>query len=195
MGLMGDIAMKKIRLSVLACMFTLLISGCAVNNENTTAESNNDVISDEPEISTGEEKHFWVNRQGEVFDSTNAPGGVGESLDTLVWMAFRGGDIISEDLSAEGNVYILESNKVVEGSEEAEDYVWIRIEQEASIPQEGSLGQVSHKDYIFYVQGEDAYVGVQSAEDTELWTILEMTAYGDWLEKEIDIYVRLTTGL
>ena len=171
------------------------MGGCAVNNDSTTEKSNNDAISDEPDISTGNEKHFWVNRQGEVFDSTNAPGGVDESLDTIVWMAFRGGTIISEDLSAEENEYILESNQVLEGSEEAEDHVWVRIEQEAYIPQEGALGQVLHKDYIFYVQGEDAYVGVQSAEDTELWTILEMTDYGDWLKKEIDIYVRMTTGL
>ena len=172
-----------------------LMGSCAVNNENTTADGNHDVISDEPEISTENEKHFWVNRQGEIFDSANAPGGVDESLDTLVWMAFRGGDIISEDLSAEGNDYILESNQVLDGSEEVEDHVWIRIEQEAYIPQEGALGQVSHKDYIFYVQGEDAYVGVQSAEDARLWTIMEMTDYGDWLGKEIDIYVRMTTGL
>ena len=187
--------MKKAGLLFLLCAFTLLMGGCAVNNENASVQNNDDIISGESEISTGEEKHFWVNRQGEIFDSTNAPGGVGESLDTIVWMAFRGGAIISEDMPAEENAYILESNKVLEGSEEAEDHVWIRIEQEASIPQEGSLGQVSHKDYIFYVQGEDAYVGVQSAEDTELWTILEMSDYGDWLEKEIDIYVRMTTGL
>ena len=187
--------MKKVGLSVLLCAFTLLLGGCAVNNENITVQSNDDIISDESEISTGEEKYFWVNRQGERFDSANAPGGVDESLDALVWMAFREGTIISEDLSAEDNSYISESDKVLEGSEEVEDHVWIRIEQEASIPQEGSLGQASHKDYILYVQGEDAYVGVQSAEDTELWTILEMTDYGDWLGKEIAIYVRMTTGL
>ena len=187
--------MKKVGLLVLLCVFSLLVGGCAINNENAATENNDKVISDEPEVSAEEEKHFWVNRQGEIFDSTNAPGGVDESLDTIVWMAFRGGAIISEDMPVQENAYILESNKVLEGSEEAEDHVWIRIEQEASIPQEGSLGQVSHKDYIFYVQGEDAYVGVQSAEDTGQWTILEMTDYGDWLGKEIDIYVRMTTGL
>ena len=187
--------MKKIGLLASICMFTLLLGGCTIHNENKVTEGNDDIISDESEISTEEEKHFWVNRQGEVFDSTNAPGGVGESLDTIVWMAFRGGTIISEDMPAEENTYILESNKVLGGSEEVEDHVWIRMEQEAFIPQEGSFGQTSHKDYILYVQGEDAYVGVQSAEDTEQWTILEMTDYGDWLGKEIDIYVRMTTGL
>ena len=173
----------------------LLLGGCARNIESTSLEAESDIAPRNQETSIENEKHFWVNRQGEVFDSTNAPGGVEESLDTIVWMAFRGGIIISEDLSADENDYILESNQVLDGSEEVEDHVWIRIEQEAYIPQEGALGQVSHKDYIFYVQGEDAYVGVQSAEDTGLWTILEMTDYGDWLEKEIDIYVRMTTGL
>ena len=187
--------MKKIGLLASICMFALLMGGCAVNNESMTEKSNDDAISDEPDISTKEEKHFWVNRQGEIFDSTNAPGGVDESLDTLVWMAFRGGNIISEDMSAEENAYILESDQVLESSEEVGDYIWIRIVQEAFAASESSLGQVSHKDYIFYVQGEDAYVGVQSAEDTERWTVLEMPDYGDWLEKEIDIYVRMTAGL
>ena len=187
--------MKKIGLLVIIYAFALLMGGCAVNNESMTEKSNDEAISDGPDISTKEEKHFWVNRQGEIFDSTNAPGGVDESLDTLVWMAFRGGTVISEDMSAEENAFISESDRVLEGSEEAEDHVWIRIVQEPFTASEGSLGQVSHKDYIFYVQGEDAYVGVQSAEDTELWTILEMADYGDWLEKEIDIYVRMTTGL
>ena len=187
--------MKKIGILAPICMFTMLISGCSKNVESTPVEDSSEAVSDESEVLTEEEKHFWINRQGEIFDSANAPGGVDESLDTIVWMAFREGIIILEDLSAEENAYILESNKVLEGSEEAKDHVWIRIEQEAFIPQEGSLGQVSHKDYIFYVQGEDAYVGVQSAEDTGQWTIIEMTDYGDWLRKEIDIYVRMTTGL
>ena len=187
--------MKKIGLFVSICMLTLLVGGCSRNIEGTLLEREPNSASGNQENLAENDKHYWVNRQGEVFDSANAPGGVDESLDTIVWMAFRGGTIISEDMSAEENAYILESNKVLEGSEEAEDHVWIRIEQETSIPQEGSLGQVSHKDYIFYVQGEDAYVGVQSAEDTGQWKIMEMTDYGDWLRKEIDIYVRMTTGL
>lgn len=193
--MIGDMEMKKIGLFASICMFTLLLDGCTGNAGSAPVEDSSGAVSDESEVADGEEKHFWVNRQGEVFDSANAPGGVDESLDTIVWMAFRGGTIISEDMPAEENAYILESNKVLEGSEEAEDHVWIRIEQEASIPQEGSLGQVSHKDYFFYVQGDDAYVGVQSAEDTGQWTIMEMTDYGEWLGKEIDIYVRMTTGL
>lgn len=186
---------KKMGLSVLICVFVLLIGGCTRNIESSTSEAESDIASRNQETSAENEKHFWVNRQGEIFDSASAPGGVDESLDTLVWMAFREGNIILEDVSAGENVYILESDKVLEGSEEIGDHVWIRIVQEVSTPQEGALGQVSHKDYIFYTEGEDAYVGIQSAEDTGLWTILEMPDYGKWLTKEIDIYVRKTTGL
>lgn len=186
---------KKMGLSVLICVFVLLIGGCTRNIESSTSEAESDIASRNQEISAENEKHFCVNRQGEIFDSASAPGGVDESLDTLVWMAFREGNIILEDVSAGENAYILESDKVLEGSEEIGDHVWIRIVQEVSTPQEGALGQVSHKDYIFYTEGEDAYVGIQSAEDTGLWTILEMPDYGKWLTKEIDIYVRKTTGL
>lgn len=187
--------MKRKSLFVLMCILTLLMNGCAKNVENTALEGESDTTFNNQENPAENKEHYWANRHGEVFDSTNAPGGVDESLDTLVWMAFREGIIISEDLSAEENSYIMESDKVLEGFEEVEDHAWIRIVKEASVPKEGSLGQVSHKDYIFYVQGEDAYVGVQSAEETDLWTMLEMTDYGEWLEKEIDIYVRMTTGL
>lgn len=186
---------KKMGLSVLICVFVLLIGGCTRNIESSTSETESEIAFRNQEISAENEKHFWVNRQGEIFDSASAPGGVDESLDTLVWMAFREGNIILEDVSAGENAYILESDKVLEGSEEIGDHVWIRIVQEVSTPQEGALGQVSHKDYIFYTEGEDAYVGIQSAEDTGLWTILEMPDYGKWLTKEIDIYVRKTTGL
>ena len=186
---------RKIILISAVLLLMGFIGGCAQNIESTSLEAESDIAPRNQETSIENEKRFWVNRQGEIFDSTYAPGGVDESLDTLVWMAFRGGTIISEDMSAEENAFIPESDRVLDGSEEVKDHVWIRVEQEVYIPQEGALGQVSHKDYIFYVQGEDAYVGVQSAEDTGLWTILEMTDYGDWLEKEIDIYVRMTTGL
>lgn len=78
---------------------------------------------------------------------------------------------------------------------EAEYDVWVRIVQEAVQPESGSIGQIAHKDYIFYRQGEDAYIGVQSTENNGLWTIIKMVGYGDWLEKEIGIYIRMTTGL
>ena len=91
---------KKMSLSVLICVFVLLIGGCTRNIESSTSEAESDIASRNQETSAENEKHFWVNRQGEIFDSASAPGGVDESLDTLVWMAFREGNIILKDVSA-----------------------------------------------------------------------------------------------
>lgn len=138
---------------------------------------------------------YFVSYQGELFESSYAAAGIGETLDSFAWIAFREGEVIAEDLPAEENAYIAESAEVIEGSGEAGDNVWIRCVQEAFEPEEGSLGQTAHKDYIFYRQGNDVCVGVQSVEDNGLWTILKMPDYGDWLEKEIKIQIRMTTGL
>lgn len=173
----------------------VFIGGCAGNTESTFLEGEPNTESGSSEILAKSEKHYWVSWQGEVFDSVSAPGGVDESLDTLVWLAFREGIVISEEQSAEEDVYITESNQVLEGSEEVVDNVWIRIVQEEFVPDESAIGHIAHKDYIIYTQEQDAYVGVQSVENNELWTILKMDDYGDWLEKEIKIYIRMTTGL
>ena len=190
--------MRKNRIALLIGICLLAagpVNGCAQKNNNTVLESDSETESESQEISVESEKHYWVNWQGEIFDGTSAPGGVDESLETFVWMAFRSGTVVAENQSAEEDLYVTESGQVLGGNEETSDTIWIRIEQESFIPDEGSLGQISHKDYIFYRQGEDAYVGVQSGEDTELWTILNMADYGDWLEKEIGIYIKMTTGL
>lgn len=190
--------MKKHRISLLVGICLLIagaVAGCAQNSDGTAFESDSEAVPENPGISAEEEKLYWVNWQGEIFDSTSAPGGVEESLETLVWMAFRSGTVIAENQPSAEDSYIVESGQALGGNEEISDSIWIRIEQEPFIPDEGSLGQISHKDYIFYRQGEDAYVGVQSGEDTEVWTILKMAGYGDWLEKEISIYIKMTTGL
>ena len=54
--------MKKIGLSLLICMFTLLLGGCTGNAGSAPVEDSSEVVSDESEVATGEEKHFWVNR-------------------------------------------------------------------------------------------------------------------------------------
>lgn len=57
------------------------------------------------------------------------------------------------------------------------------------------MGEISHKDYVFYRKDEDAYIGIQSAENGKRWMLLKMEDYGDWLEKEVKMYVRVATGL
>lgn len=149
---------------------------------NDSAENQNDVEA------------MFVNRHGDVFNSESDTAGVMATLKAFEWLVPRSsGECIADNLSAEENEFITESNKVLNGSEEAEDRVWIRIVQNSALPTEGST--IPHKDFIFYVVGEDAYVGIQSPEDNDSWAIWKMPDYGDWLAKEIDIYIRMTTGL
>jgi len=187
--------MKKIGIIALICSCAVLLSACT--NHATGADVDDTVQNELTTVKNADETpvSYKVSWQGEVFDSDWAPAGFYDSLNTLVWMAYRGGDIIAEDLSSDEDAYITESIQVLEGSDEAEHDVWVRIVQEAVEPESGSIGQSAHKDYIFYRQGEDAYVGIQSAENNELWTMIKMDDYGDWLEKEIRIYIRMTTGL
>lgn len=180
---------------MLIYLFVLLLCACASNATGADADDNIQNESTVPESTDKAPASYKVSWQGEVFDSDWAPAGFYDSLNTLVWMAYRGGDIIAEDLSADEDAYIAESIQVLEGSGEVTCDVWVRMVQEETWPERGSIGQSAHKDYIFYRQGENAYVGVQSAENNELWTIIKMADYGDWLEKEIGIYIRMTTGL
>ncbi len=149
---------------------------------NDSAENQNDVET------------VFVNRHGDVFNGEGDTAGIMETLKAFEWLVPRSsGECIADNLSAEENEFITESNKVLNGSEKAEDRVWIRIVQNSALPTEGST--IPHKDFIFYVVGEDAYVGIQSPEDNDSWAIWKMPDYGDWLAKEINIYIRMTTGL
>lgn len=194
-GLLTGKYIKKTGIIALLCIFTLFMGGCTKNNQSAPSNDDSAATSETSEAQDEGEKHYWVSWQKDVYNSDSAPGGVDESLDALVWMVFREGTLISEDQPADEDACISESIQVLNGLEETGDNLWIRVVQEPYIATGGVFGQVSHKDYVFYRQGEDAYIGVQSAEDDELWTLLKMADYGDWLEKEIKIYVRMTTGL
>lgn len=147
---------------------------------------------------------YWINRHGEVYDSSFAPAGLDETLNTVLWLSTHEGEIIGENLPGSEYPCIAESEGILEAAAGGEDVwsmqgnasvVWIRIEQEHFVAPEGSIGQVSHKDYIIYREGEDAYVGLQSVEDGNKWTVSRIAGYGEWLERELDIFIRMTTGL
>lgn len=156
-------------------------------------EKNETPVQDSAE-NQNDMKAIFVNRRGDVFNSEGDTVGIMATLKAFEWLVPRSdGECIADNLSAEENEFITESNNVLNGSEEAEDKVWIRIVQNPVLPTADST--IPHKDFIFYVAGEDAYVGIQSSKDNNSWAIWKMPDYGDWLEKEINIYIRMTTGL
>lgn len=191
----GDVLVKKIY-GILTYLFILVfISGCAqradvpiLSEWEDNEQSANDFAENQ------DMEAIFVNRHGDVFNSEGDTVGIMATLKAFEWLVPRSdGECIADNLSSEENEFIAESINVLNGSEEVEDKVWIRIVQNPVPPTADST--IPHKDFIFYVVEEDAYVGIQSSEDNNSWIIWKMPDYGDWLEKEINIYIRMTTGL
>jgi cbb3-type cytochrome oxidase subunit 3 len=67
-----------------------------------------------------------------------------------------------------------ENGKVIGGSEEHKEQAKYNVE-------------------LVYIQDQDMYVGIQNS--NLKWEIWKLTGYGDWLEKEIRIFIRVVTGL
>ncbi|MCM1542731.1 MAG: hypothetical protein NC121_15915 [Blautia sp.] len=180
--------MKKLCVCLVSVLILVLLGGCADSGNSPDASNGAEPAVEE------DTAYFVINRHGEIFNDAKDAAGVKKTLEAFAWMAPRSsGECIAENMPAQDYGFIVESIDAVGGSEDAEDMVWLRIVQEPVIPEAGS--SASHKDYIFYREGDDACIGIQSAEDERLWTIWTMPGYGDWLEREIDIYLRMTTGL
>ena len=56
----------------------------------------------------------------------------------------------------------------------ASSHIWLREVQDAFTAEDGAMGEISHKDYVFYRKDEDAYIGIQSAENGKRWMLLKM---------------------
>lgn len=163
---------------------TLVIQSEEINQENTAAEV------------------FFVNWEQTVeeFEMSNSSGIIKNILD-LAWLAPRNGlniEEISGNATEKNNAYILESNTVVNDEEKRNenytDNIWLRI---VRYPVEKDVGTsiLEYKDILIYAEGEDAYIAMQSLENTELWTLWKIPTYGDWLYKEIALFMRIRTGL
>ena len=180
-------------------------TGAKVGSENAQSETAEDVKQqDAGKQDTQQQVTYWLNRHGEIYDSVFAPAGLDETFAATLWISTHEGEILGENVSGSDYPCIAESEKILQAAAEGEkvwdmpgevSLVWVRMEQEALVLPEGSLGQVTHKDYIIYREGEDAYVGLQSVEDRSKWTVSRIAGYGEWLERELGIFVHMTTGL
>lgn len=52
-----------------------------------------------------------------------------------------------------------------------------------------------HGDYLIYKHGDNGYLAIQSGEDRTKWTVWELPGYGEWLDKEVAMFIRMVTGL
>lgn len=179
-----------------------MVCGCSMDKANEVHTSKDDDLQEketesEMQMQSDEKSENYtllVNRNGEVekLDVTQSNTGIVSDIEALVWLAQRSvsGDLIT----AEKNIYIEESNQCLNDNTEVGEHLWIRELRDKQETESGTTVS-GHKDYLIYQEGEDAYVAIQSVENSDEWTLYQITGYGEWLQKEIDIFLRVMTGL
>ena len=94
--------------------------------------------------------------------------------------------------NATGLMHIYQSNNW-ENIEDS-NLVWLRISNLTDVQNKGEGTSIpENQDTLVYIQDQDMYVGIQNS--NLKWEIWKLTGYGDWLEKEIRIFIRVVTGL
>ena len=136
----------------------------------------------------------WNN---EVFSFENSSldiAGLYESVEALLWIAPRGGagiDSEGNQIEAASNELIQLSENMASGDRIEEDVLLLRINREYAVENT----PMSYKDIVMYRDNEDAYLAWQMADDRNAWYLFRLPGYGEWLEKEVAIYMRCATGL
>lgn len=134
------------------------------------------------------------------YEDTEKITGLTSNIIALAWIAPRGGagiDTEGRQVTAADNEYIAASEATLlsanedDSNNELED--WVRIVQ-ASVESEEGTAVVGYKDILIYRQNEDAYIAVQLEEQNQ-WNIYKLPEYGMWFDKELDIFMRMVTGL
>ena len=144
----------------------------------------------------GEEEAFYSPKNG-------ATRNIIGSLEDLQWVARRGGAGIWEparQAQEEELGLIREMDGIVEPARESEfgfyelgkesKKTWVRMFYRCSSETEAPAGG----DVIVASEGKDAFLAFcpQEGED---WEVIWLPEYGQWLEREVDLYLRMATGL
>lgn len=187
------------------------ISGCSKVNSNgslsTTPETelseyvtDNTVSPAETEITSDRDQQIsnmlicWNN---EVFSFENSSldiAGLYKNVDELLWIAPRGGagiDSEGNQIEAASNELIQLSENMASGDKIEEDVLLLRLNRKYAVENT----PMSYKDIVMYRDNEDAYLAWQMAGDLNTWYLFRLPGYGEWLEKEVAIFMRCATGL
>lgn len=79
----------------------------------------------------------------------------------------------------------------------SEHHVHIRLIQPSYIPQTGENAPAV-KDILFFVderEPDDLLIGAQNPLNLDEWKLFKVKEYGKWFQKEVDLYIRSTSGL
>lgn len=200
---------------LLICFNTFLIIGCSQNNKDnssTLADQPSSNLSENNENTNTESgqlqcKEMIVQREADCFSFKKdeiAREGILQDIEDLLWIVPRSGAGINEagtDKDISKVPIIKDINKVIHNNYTTDEtnnkYTWIRLVCDPYLPKEGE-NAVKHKDIILYVDPDnasDAVFGIQNPDKESQWNVTVLPGYGEWLKKEIDILLRIKTGL
>lgn len=92
------------------------------------------------------------------------------------------------------SLYLNNKNKLDLSSEKL---IRVRFIRSPYIPGVGENAPAV-KDLMFFInekEPEDLLIGAQNPRDLDEWRVYKVKDYGKWFEKEIEIYIRTTSGL
>lgn len=140
-----------------------------------------------------------VKRGADLFTFDDLSGlrdsGLISDIQNLLWVAPRGGAGLQPQVR---HVDSKELGGILEKGDEMKDsFCSVRIVYEPYRPKQG-MNNIAHKDVIIYIDPDninDACLGVQNPDNREEWGLYCLPDYGKWLGKEVDLFLRLYTGL
>ena len=135
--------------------------------------------------------------EGTKFEVT-ASDSLVESLEELAWLARRerlSSELVYEEITADEVPSILESASFTADGDEivSTEEIWVRIPREGDTEAATTLSE--YCDICAYIEGEDAYIAIQSMTETEHWNVWRIPGYGDWMNKSFMIFIAYHTGL
>lgn len=206
--------MKKIHSVFFGVIFLIVIAptitACSTRNEETNKNGANPGIvhvKEETrqaleEFSQSEQRilnQIVIQQGGNRFVlqnlSSKKPLGLVSDIENLLWIAPRGGAGIEpevEERKATNLKIIQESNESTVSKN-----TWVRLYYQPYKPVQG-MNYIGHKDIIVYIDpdnNKNAYLGIQNPDNQTEWNLFLLPGYGQWLQKEIDMLLRLTSGI
>ncbi len=203
---------KRLFIYVSVICFMLAIIGCSEqDNHNSNALANkpssNEYVNTQ-NINTEDQqnqcKEIIVQRGSDCFTFENIQidnAGIIRDIEDLLWIVPRGGagiqnSGIDKDISEVPMINEI-NNAVNNHCKTNGNYTWIRLVYDPYIPEEGQ-NAIKHEDIILYLDpnnSSDAVFCIQNPKKESEWNITVLPDYGKWLSKEIDILLRIKTGL
>ncbi|MBO9608785.1 MAG: hypothetical protein J7639_22715 [Paenibacillaceae bacterium] len=119
------------------------------------------------------------------------------NLTTLYNAAYRGLYNNAPERKNANEISLLADSEASQEGTAASSHIYIRLQRLAYVPEAGENAPAS-KDIIFYTDTNnpnDLNIAVQDPTNLQEWTVYQVSNYGDWLKKEIDIYIRGTRAM